>query len=150
MLCRSHKQRVIGSSPVTGQGLTDMTGQSWGAAAPRAGMYWTLAAACSRSQPWSPLLALLPGSPAQTPGHGRAPPGSTGAPPARLGLVQVCCPQRCFALRVEEAVVRCGSAQSRCLEELQTLCPEPCGLWKLVRCRRACLSLLFNVCAFSS
>uniref|UniRef100_A0A8C0BJ10 Uncharacterized protein n=1 Tax=Buteo japonicus TaxID=224669 RepID=A0A8C0BJ10_9AVES len=84
------------------------------------------------------------------PAMAKPPPGSTGAPPAWLGLVQVCCPQRCFALRFEEAVVRCGSAQSRCLEELQTLCPEPCGLWKLVRCRRVCLSLLFNVCAFSS
>lgn len=99
------------------------------------------------SSPPAPLL--LPGSPAWPPCHGRAHPGSAGAPPARLGLVQVCFPQRVFAPRSEGAVVRRGSAQSRCLEELQTLRPELRGLWKLVRCRRACLSLLSTcLCIF--
>lgn len=59
---------------------------------------------------------------------------------------------------LEGTLVRRGSAQSRCLEELsrcrraplQTAVPRAAHPRKLVRCRRACLFLLFNVCAFSS
>lgn len=90
---------------------------------------------------WASAVLSSPPTPLQADHHGPL----SRVPPAWLGLVQVCFPQWVSAPRLKGAVIRSGSVQSRCLEELQMLCQELCGLWKLVRCGRACLSLLFNM-----
>lgn len=140
---RPHPRVAASTVPTqreVGRGLAGTTGQRWG--------LQLLSAAASPAQP-PPTPRLLLG---RVPSTRPPPASSTTAPSVRLAGVRVS--PRCGWV----SLLGGGSVRSWCLEELsgcrrallQTAAPAAAHPRKLVRCRRACLFLLSDVCAFSS